>query len=133
MVHAPTPDWESLSSKTFDLETSDSNQIKIRDIIEYTINSCKKPLTLSETATKFHTSKATLCRHVRKYTGKSFIQFLTEVKLNYARIRLIETNETISDVASQNGFNSLSNFNRSFKRKYRMSPRDYRQSMNEIG
>jgi AraC-like DNA-binding protein len=87
------------------------------------------PLTLSETASKFHTSKATLCRHVRKYTGKSFVQFLNEVRLNYSKISLLETDETVRDIASDVGFNSISNFNRSFKKQFAMTPREYRQSM----
>jgi AraC-like DNA-binding protein/mannose-6-phosphate isomerase-like protein (cupin superfamily) len=127
MAHAPTSDQECISQKTFNLDTKDPNQIRIREIIEYTIHSCEKPLTLNEIASKFHTSKATLCRHVRKYTGKSFIQFLNEVRLNHARITLLETNETVRNVASQFGFNSLTNFNRSFKKKYKMTPRDYRK------
>ena len=60
-------------------------------------------------------------------TGKIYVDFLTDLKLNYARMLLASTKESIISIASDCGFTSLSNFNRSFRKKTGMSPTQYRK------
>ncbi len=60
-------------------------------------------------------------------TGKTYIDFLTGLKLNYAKILLLSTNEPIISVSESCGFSSLSNFNRSFRKATGMSPTKFRE------
>ena len=68
-------------------------------------------------------------RWFKNMTGSSFTSYLNERRLVAASILLLDTNDTILSVAESVGFENLSNFNRQFKKRYGVSPRDYRISM----
>ena len=59
-------------------------------------------------------------------TGKKYIDFLTSLKLNHAKLMLTSTKKTVIDISSSCGFTSLSNFNRIFKKETGLSPTEYR-------
>lgn len=59
-------------------------------------------------------------------TGKKYIDFLTSLKLNHAKLLLSATRRSVIDISSSCGFTSLSNFNRTFKNSTGMSPAAYR-------
>lgn len=58
---------------------------------------------------------------------KNFNQYLNEIRLEYAASLLLYTNQTITDVYMNAGFESQRTFNRVFLEEYRLSPRDYRK------
>lgn len=66
-------------------------------------------------------------------TGKTYIDFLTGLKLNYAKILLLSTDEPIITICGSCGFSSLSNFNRSFRKAIGMSPTEFREQAKEGG
>lgn len=56
----------------------------------------------------------------------NFNQYLNEIRLDYASHLLRTTEKSVTDIFMDAGFASQTTFNRSFKEKYHMSPRDYR-------
>jgi AraC-type DNA-binding domain-containing proteins len=52
---------------------------------------------------------------------------LIDLRLSYACKLLRETDKTIAEIAYDCGFSNLANFNRQFRWKYRMTPKDYRK------
>jgi AraC-like DNA-binding protein len=58
----------------------------------------------------------------------TFIDSLTEIRLGHASRMLIETTQTISEIAYDCGFNNISNFNRIFKKKKHCTPKELRES-----
>lgn len=70
----------------------------------------------------------------RKETGVKFVDFLTDVKLDWGRKLLIENPELrIFQISNQLGYNDVKYFNRVFKRKYHLSPSEYRLQEKESG
>ncbi|MDR6564849.1 MULTISPECIES: helix-turn-helix transcriptional regulator [unclassified Arcicella] len=66
------------------------------------------------------------CRYFKKHTRHTFLSFLNEVRINEACKKLTNSNnETIANVAYSCGFNSITNFNRVFKRITTQSPSEY--------
>ena len=55
-----------------------------------------------------------------------FNQFLNEQRLNYVTIHLECSDESITDICMNAGFESQRTFNRVFRERYRMTPREYR-------
>jgi YesN/AraC family two-component response regulator len=72
-------------------------------------------------------SRSNLHRKLKSLTGQSTTDFIRQIRLKKAKELLLEYNETVSSVAIQVGFNSLSYFNRQFKRLYQINPSDYRK------
>ena len=60
-------------------------------------------------------------------TGVSFTAYVNERKLAWAAEKLRQTEDKILAVSQEAGFLNLSNFNRQFKKRYGVTPREYRE------
>ncbi|MNC60279.1 HTH-type transcriptional regulator YesS [compost metagenome] len=68
----------------------------------------------------------------KQVTGKNFMDFLMEVRMEKAKELLRDTDLLISDVAELSGFQH-SNFHRIFKKLEGMNPTQYKESSRENG
>ena len=66
-------------------------------------------------------------RWFKKMTGVSFTAYVNERKLAAAAEKLRQTEDKILAVSQETGFLNLSNFNRQFKKRYGVTPREYRE------
>lgn len=73
-------------------------------------------------------SRATFGRAFPRLFGKTFVKYLAEVRVEQACRLLAETTRTITEIAIETGFGSLSNFNRQFLALKKTSPLRYRKS-----
>jgi len=87
---------------------------------------------LEQTARIAHINKAYFCEVFKKITGKNYIVYLTELKINYAKKLLVLSKIPIIDVCFACGFNSISNFLRVFHKDVGISPTEYRKRNGEI-
>lgn len=86
----------------------------------------KEEVTLDIMAKELGVSKYVLSRVFSSTFHRNFNQYLNEQRLNYACSLLEGTNQTIIDICLDAGFQSYRTFNRAFREKYRMTPREYR-------
>ncbi|WP_236979059.1 AraC family transcriptional regulator [Membranihabitans maritimus] len=98
---------------------------KINEIYQYTLSNFKNGITIDEVAQHVHISPNYFCRYFKKRTSKTFIEFVTELRVGHACKLLLEGNLSISQICYESGFNNLSNFNRKFKELIGQSPSDY--------
>jgi AraC-like DNA-binding protein len=84
-------------------------------VFEFIANNYRRDISLEEVARYAGMSKSGFCRHFRTTTLKTFIQYLNEVKVSYACKLLVEDKLSISEIAYESGFHSISYFNRTFK------------------
>ena len=59
-------------------------------------------------------------------TGTTPHQYILRLRMRRAAVRLREEPTKISDIALASGFGDISNFNRTFRAEFGMSPRAYR-------
>lgn len=83
-------------------------------------------LTLPDIAGKLAMSPNNVTRLLKKHTGKTFMQLLTERRLQKAQELLANTDSRIADIGEAVGFEDNAYFARRFKQYVRMSPRAYR-------
>jgi AraC-like DNA-binding protein len=69
------------------------------------------------------------CKIFRKATGLKFTDYVARVRLEDAKARLVNPNLRISEVAYDVGFQSLTQFNRTFQRIFGQSPTQYRTQL----
>jgi len=104
------------------------NSRRIEKTLEYMNHNFDKPITLNEVARLANMSDAAFSRFFKQRTGNTFIDSLTEIRLGHASRMLIDTTQSIAEVAYHCGFNNISNFNRIFKKKKNCTPKDFRES-----
>ena len=85
-----------------------------------------EPITVRDAASLIDYSDAHFMRVFRKETGVTFGEYLADYRLRYASYLLREQPDSIGAIASMCGFDNFSYFIRRFRRKYGMSPREYR-------
>lgn len=88
-------------------------------------------LSLDQVAQSVHTSKFYFCKMFKKSTGINFTDYLSRVRTERAKNLLLNRNLRISEIAYEVGFQSLTHFNRVFKRILGQSPTDYRGQLAE--
>ncbi len=86
-----------------------------------------KPHTLESLAKFAKLSPEYLCRAFRKYTGKTVFSYLVQRRIQDAMVRLRFTDDKVSSIALECGFNDFSYFNRKFKELSGRTPREYRR------
>ncbi|HOW24076.1 MAG TPA: AraC family transcriptional regulator [Bacteroidales bacterium] len=124
--------YRILSDSTFNAaEKSHYNSRRIEKVMNYTHQNFHRPVSLAEVARLTSMTETAFSRFFKLRTGMTFIDSLTEIRLGHASRLLIETTQTISEIAYDCGFNNISNFNRIFKKKKGCTPKELRESYDQ--
>ena len=100
------------------------------DLIRIIINrEASKHITLKSLAKKIHLSPSRTAHLVKEETGQSFMELLMENRLEYAANLLKNTVRSVSEIAMDCGFGSVTNFHRMFRKYYGITPRNYRNTL----
>jgi AraC-like DNA-binding protein/ligand-binding sensor protein len=83
-------------------------------------------ITLSKVSSAVNTSSFYFCKMFRKVTGLNFTDYVSRVRVEKAKNLLLNPNARISEIAFEVGFQSLTHFNRIFKKIVGRSPTEYR-------
>lgn len=86
-------------------------------------------LTLGQVSKAVNTSSFYFCKMFKRATGLHFTQYLARVRIEKAKNLLLNPNLRISEIAFEVGFQSLTHFNRVFKRLVGQSPTEYRNQL----
>lgn len=124
MMLALETEFELLSSEGFTTPL-DSTDDRMGKIYTFTYANFKQNITLDEVASLVALNPTAFCRYFKSITKKTYSQFVNEIRIGFACKLLIEGHFNISEVAFESGFNNLSNFNRQFKNKKKISPSQY--------
>ena len=108
-------------------ETISYNNRRVETVIAYLNKNFEKEISLSDIAKLASMSDVAFSRFFKSRTGKTFVDTLNEIRLGNASRMLIDTTQSISEIAYQCGFNNLSNFNRMFKKKKHCTPKAFRE------
>ena len=90
------------------------------------------PVSLTELASATATSPYHFLRTFRQVAGMTPYQFLLRTRLHRAAVRLRISDDAISAIAFEAGFNDLSTFNRRFRRIMGETPGNYRARRNRV-
>ena len=105
---------------------SETNTI-MQGVLTFINNNHERELSLEEICQHVPFSKYYLCHEFKRLTNMTIMQYLKERRLSISKKKLIDTNETISNIALSTGFKSFSYFSRFFKEETGMTPKDFRK------
>jgi AraC-like DNA-binding protein len=106
-----------------------ANMARARQFIE---KHQTEPLSLGRVAHAANISRHYFCKMFKKATGIHFIDYLSRVRVEKSKTLLLNPNSRISEAAFACGFQSMTNFNRAFKRIVGRSPTQFRKSLPKL-
>lgn len=98
-------------------------------LVAYVAANFRENISLEKMAYDLGVSKYILSRVFSRTFHTNFSQYVNNTRLNYVCAYLENTNRSITEICLDCGFESQRTFNRVFKQKYRMSPREYRNTL----
>lgn len=103
----------------------------IDDAKKYIKENFDKNLTLNEVSEIVHISPYYFSKLFKEKTGRNFIEYLTYVRMEYAKTNLRESSLSIKDICLNAGYQDPNYFSRSFKKYAGVTPGEYRDGKNE--
>ena len=106
------------------------NPDPVAHVQEYVRNHLDQPLSIAAAAQLVYLSRSQFTKKFRTATGKSFVEFVNEERLEKAKTLLRETDWTLETICKFAGFR-LTHFRGLFRRKIGLSPNEYRRQSRE--
>ena len=103
----------------------------IKIILEYIQKHFMDPITVEELAGIINLSKHYFMSFFKKYMGTTCVNYINDYRINEATKLLGTTDLTIMEIADRVGVNNVSYFNRIFKSKFGITPKEYRKKILE--
>lgn len=123
---AQSKDFELLHKQPYVNRYSKKEQTRIREIYALVDEQYQNKITVNEVAALCNLTKPAFCRYFKKATGSTFINFLNQYRISQAK-RLLLMEKNISETCYACGFESLSYFNRTFKKITEENPSDFKK------
>lgn len=121
-------DYRILSSNSFANQGEQSDSRRVQKIEEYVSNNYKDTISLNTLADIAGMNPNAFSRFFRVRTGRTVSEYIIDIRLGHASRMLVDTMMSVSEVCFECGFNNVSNFNRTFKRKKGCTPREFRDN-----
>jgi AraC-like DNA-binding protein len=123
-------DTEALASITYKNSYDTRDNHKIDEVFLYLNKNFMRDISMPEVADLCHMTPQSFCRFFKTRTKSTFIDFLNDIRISHARKLLIESDDqTIAEIAYLCGYKNLSNFNKLFKIKTRLTPKEYKRNL----
>lgn len=114
------------SPEVVDDKLKQHHLVTIESAREYLLKHFNENISLGQLAAHCFVSPFHFSRIFKTITGESPHQYLTKVRLTHAKMRLVETNLPVTDIAYECGFNSAEHFVTAYKKYYNISPSSFR-------
>lgn len=105
---------------------------RIEIIHEYMMNNYRNEIDLEHLSGLVNMAKGSVCRYFKQNTGITVFEYLNKIKAEFACKLLMNNDLSIMDVCLDSGYNSLSHFNKQFKKATGITPREYRKRFGEL-
>jgi len=117
---------QTLSSVRYTSPSKDSENERINVVFQFLSKNFREEVSLAQIASIANMTPNAFCRYFKQRTGKAFTVFLNEIRVESAAKLIAGSTENFGNIAHECGFNSISYFNRQFKRIMQTSPMAYR-------
>jgi len=125
------PKIKLLCSMGFIEKIQRSQNNRLNHVYEFVMNNFSRQISLVEIANIANMNKTAFCKYFKDQTTKSFIQFVTEVRINYAKRLLMEGDRYVAEIGYECGFNNISNFNRQFRKIVGETPGSFKKKSSQ--
>ena len=120
--------YKLITPNTFHTIASKKSELRINEVCLFIQNNFNSNITLNQVASQIYLTESNFCKFFKKATGKTFSDYLNEIRINEASRLLLQTDKTISQISFECGFETLSYFNRVFLKKKNQTPSVFRNN-----
>lgn len=120
---------QKLSDKLTETDEQQLAKGIVRDIQMYIRNHYQEPISLAFLAEQFYLHPNYLSRLFKEKTGKNFIDYITEIRMDKVKEMLADPNAKISDISQAVGYENPRYFSKVFKQTTGVTPREYREQI----
>lgn len=99
----------------------------IREAKQYMQQNYNNPITLEEVSERVGFNTTYFCSLFKKDTGSTFLEYLSEIRLNKAKNLLKETNFNVAAICEQVGYSDVKHFTKIFTKFTGLKPNEYRK------
>lgn len=117
----------TLASPFFQPLKGRENEKRINIVCQYIQKHATETLTIHKAAALIHLSPSAFCKFFKRMTAKTFSDYVNEIRITNVCNDLLATDKQVAEIAYENGFETLTYFNRIFLKKKNMSPSSYRK------
>jgi AraC-like DNA-binding protein len=100
---------------------------RINKVLDYLQKHFTTSISLTKAASVIHLSESAFCKYFKRTMGKTFSDYVNDLRIAHAMMLLIETDTSIQTIAYQSGFENISYFNRVFMKKNKCTPSEFRK------
>ncbi len=117
----------TLASPWYQPPKGHENENRLNRVCQYVQNHSSEKLTIQKAASLIHLSPAAFCKFFKRITGKTFSDYVNDIRIAHVCSQLATTDKAISEIAYDCGFETLSYFHRVFLKKKGVQPRQFRE------
>jgi AraC-like DNA-binding protein len=126
-ILANSSDVTPLASSGVYHEFDEIDGKKLDSVYRFTMAEFHRKIHLEEVADIANMTVNSFCRYFKRRTRKSYVDFLTEIRIGQACKLLQQKDLSISQICFEVGFSNLSNFNRKFRELNALTPSEFRR------
>lgn len=121
-----TDEAHTLSSSSFAKVGVHSDSRRVQKVQEYINEHYKEDIRLGQLAELIGMTPVSFSRFFKLRTGKNLSDYIIDIRLGFASRLLVDSTMSVAEICYECGFNNISNFNRIFKKKKEVSPKEFR-------
>ena len=126
-ILSQTKDLEALASPGYTNSLKDGDTERMNKVYAHVMNNFRRKITVAELAELTNMTPTSFSRYFKVHANKTFSEFVSEIRIGHACKLLIEKKMNVAQACYASGFQTLSNFNKQFKRITGCTPLAYRQ------
>ena len=123
---AESKEYTLLNTRPIASHAAIKEQERIHVIYKYVETYFQQPIKITAIANKVNLSEAAFCRYFKKSTKLTYTAFVNQYRINHAK-KLLMQNANVTEACYDTGFESLSYFNKIFKKITGENPSSFRK------
>ncbi len=121
-------EYRPICSEAFSSQCGANDMSRLSKIYRFVMENYRRDVQVQELSDLIGLSKVSFCRYFKQRTGKTFMEFMIEVRIGNACKLLMEDEMNVTEIAYACGYNNISNFFHQFKAIKGCSPTAYQKN-----
>jgi AraC-like DNA-binding protein len=117
-----------LASSFYQPLKGNENELRINRVCQFIQKHSSDPISIHDAAALIHLTPSAFCKFFKRMTGITFSDYVNDIRIANVCNQLMMTDKQVGEIAYENGFETLTYFNRIFLKKKNMRPSIYRKN-----